>query len=317
MLVAVAAAGGAFVALRQRAKPVAIPAATIRRQPTELILPATIRAQSVVSVAVPVQGTVESLDAVVGQQVYEGQSLGRIRNTGLDADQQSAAAGLERAQARLSDLENQLIVARPEATRARADAARAQSEFDRAERAYQRQQMLLKEGATPKLVYEKAARDYESAKAERDSMAGLAHSAEDRLSGLVARVDAARRPLDEYMQALDRAKLAAAAAEIRSPVTGMVVGCTKKLGEEVTPDVQDLFQIATDLSALEAVVEPGTEALGRLRVGQEALVIVTEAPDAIAARITQIQGNQVVIRFASPTVAVRPGITAQVRIKVS
>ncbi len=318
-LIAAAIAGGALFALRQRAKTSAAAPAGARPGALlpEIVLPAKIRAQTVVPVGVPVSGTVESLLVEVGQQVSEGQVLGRIKNTALDSDRESAAADLERSEARAGALESQVIVARAEAARARADAARAHSEFDRAERTYLRQQMLEKEGATPRLVYEKSTRDYEAAKTERNRVDELARGAEDRLALLVKNLDAARHSVEEGTQTLDHARLAAAAAEIVSPATGMVTGRTRQVGDEVTPDVQDLFQIAVDLSALEAVLEPDAAALARMRAGQEALISVAGAPDAIVARITEIRGNEVIIRFASPSPAIRPGATAQVRVKVS
>jgi len=318
-LIAAAIAGGALVALRQRAKPAAAAPTGARpgAQRPEIVLPAKIRAQSVVPVGVPVSGTVESLLVEVGQQVSEGQLLGRIKNTAVDSDQQSAAVDLERSEARAGALESQVIVARAEAARAQADTARAHAEFDRAERTYLRQQMLEKEGATPRLVYEKAAREYEAAKTERDRVDELARGAEDRLGLLVKNLDAARHSVEEASQTLDRARQAAAAAEIVSPATGMVTGRTRQVGDEVTPDVQDLFQIAVALSALEAVLDPDAAALARMRVGQEALIIVAGASDAIVARIAEIRGNEVILRFASPSPAVRPGATAQVRVKVS
>jgi HlyD family secretion protein len=318
LVLAAIAAGGLF-SLRRSAPPPASPKRA--EQPEQfaayVILPAKIRALTVTAVAVPVQGTVESLLVDVGQQVYEGQLLGRIGNTSLDADQQSAAAELERAQARLSDLEGKLIVSRAEASRARSEAARVQAEFDRAERAYLRQQMLVKEGATPRLVYEKSAKEYAAARLERDTAADLARGAEDRLSTLVKNTDVARQSAEAGTQALDSAKQAAAAAEIHSPVTGVVVARTRQAGEEVTPDIQDLFQIASDLSALEAVVEPDAAALARIRPGQEALITIAGAPDAILGQVSDVKGSEVLIRFASPSPAIRPGLTAQVRIKVS
>jgi multidrug resistance efflux pump len=317
-LVLAAAAAGALFSLRRSAVPAASPkpAAPPRQLAGDLILPARIRARNVTSVPVPVQGTMESLAVDAGQQVYEGQLLGRIGNASLDAEQQSATAALERAQARLGDLEAKLIVSRAEASRARSDATRLQAEFDRAERARARQQMLVKEGATPRLVYEKSVKEYDAAKLERDTAADLARGAEDRLSVLVKTTDAARQSVDAGTEALDRAKAASAAAEIRSPVTGLVVARTKQAGEEVTPDVQDLFQIASDLSALEAVIEPQGADLARIRPGQEVLITLADAPDAIASQVAAINGSEVVVRFTSPNPAIRPGITAQVRIRM-
>ena len=283
----------------------------------EVSLPGRIRAQSIVAVAVPVEGAIESLLVEAGQPVYEGQLLGRVRNTGLEGAQQEAVADAERAQERYSQLQNELIVARLEASRARADAARAQGEQDRAERAYQRQQMLHREGATPRLVFEKSAAEFQSAKTDRDTRAELARVADDRLSNLVKSLDAARKTLEEKNQTLDAAREDAAAAEIHSPVDGFLVAVTKQPGDEVTTEVRDLFQIAVNLSALEAVLEPAQSALARIRPGQEALIQIVELPDVIPGRVKQIQGAQVIVEFTSPNPAVRPGATAQVRIKLT
>jgi HlyD family secretion protein len=314
-----AVAVGALLLHRRAAPPpraATAPAPAASARP-EISLPGKIRAQSVVAVAVPVEGTIESLLVEEGQPVYEGQLLGRIRNSGLESAQQEAAADAERAQARLSQLQNELIVARLEASRARADSTRAQGDCDRAERAYLRQQMLYKEGATPRLVFEKSAADFQSAKTERDTRTELAQVAESRLSALVKSLDAARSTLDEKNQALDAAREQAAAAEIHSPANGLLVAVSRQPGEEVTTEVQDLFQIAVNLSALEAVVQPDPPALARIRPGQEALIQSADLPDVVPGRVKEIQGAQVIVEFTSPNPALRPGATAQVRIRLT
>ncbi len=316
-LLAAAVGIGALVALRRPSKvPPPDPGAPRAPAGAEVILPAGIRAQHVIPVRAPVAGTVEELLVDAGDQVYEGQLIGRIRNTTLDADQQAAAAELEGAHARLSQLENQLIVARADASRARSDAARAQAEFDRADQAYQRQQMLVKQGATPRLVYEKAAREFDAAKTERDTAADLARGAEDRLESVTNSLDLARRSVQDGTATLERGREAAAAAEIHSPATGIVAARTSQVGDEVVPDAQAVFEIATDLAALEAVLEPPAKDLIRIRAGQEALITVADSPDPVAAQVSEVQGNQVRIRFTSPSPALRPGITAQIRIKL-
>jgi multidrug resistance efflux pump len=284
--------------------------------PAEFVLAAHLRAQHIIAVAAPVQGTVESLLVELGEPVFEGQVLGRIRNTALDAEQQTASADLERVQARQSQFESQVILARADAARARADADRTSADLDRLERAYQRQQMLYREGATPRLVYEKSLRDFEAAQKDRATAAELARGAGERLDAATRNLDTARHTAQEAGATLDRARAAAAAAEVHSPATGLLVGRTRQVGEEVTPDVQDLFQIASDLAALEAVIEPPAPALSLIRAGQEAFITAAGAPDAVAAHVSEVQGNHVLVRFTSPGPALRPGATAQVRIKV-
>jgi HlyD family secretion protein len=318
VVVAVVAAAALYLA-RRRARPAATgapvaPATT--PGPAQIVLPAILRAQHVTPVAAPIEGTIEALLVEAGEQVYEGQLLGRIRNTALAAEEQSAAAELERTQARLEQFQNQLISARLEAARARAEASRVQSEFERAERAYSRQQMLYKEGATPRLVYEKSAREYEAVRTTRDGVQELARGAEDRTATIARSVDAARRLLAEKSAARDEARQHAAAAEIRSPVTGLVVGRSRQPGDEVTAEVQDLFEIATDTAALEAVIQADPATLARLRPGQEAFISLADAPEVIAAPVDQVRAAEAIIRFTSPNPAVRPGATAQVRINV-
>ncbi len=316
---AAAAAGGVFFWTRSRprpAAPAAPPAAAVRPAEPELVFAATIRAQNVVPVSVPVPGTIESLAAEIGEQVYQGQILGRISNTSLGLEEQTAAAELERAQTRFTQLQDQMIAARLEASRTRADAARVQAEFDRAEKAFLRQQMLVREGATPRLVYEKAAREYEAAKTTHDAVESIVRSAEDRLNALIKSVDAARAVVDEKTRALEDARAHSAAAEIRSPVNGMVVGRTHATGDEVSPEVKDLFQIATDLYALEAVIHPDPGALRRLRTGQQATIALADAAEIIPASIDEIRGGETILHFNAPDPAIRPGLAAQVRVAV-
>lgn len=315
-----AAAAGALVLVRRSQaprKPAARPAPAAVVIGPEVSLTGKIRAQTVIPVAVPVDGTVQELLVENGQPVFEGQLLGRIENTGLETEQQQATAEAARAQERLNQLQNELISARLEASRARADANRAQADFDRSERSYLRQQMLNKEGATPRMAYEKALAEYQAQKVSKDSLAGVARLADERLSNLVNRLDAQRKALEERNAALDQARESAAAAEIRSPVNGLLVARTRQVGDEVTTDIPDLFHIAVNLSALEVVVEPEPPVLARVRPGQEALIHTPELPNPIPARVKEIQGTQVIVEFTSPDPSLLPGATAQVRIKLT
>ncbi len=319
--VLVVVAAGALMLFRRAQAPkkpagAKTPAAAAAIGP-EVSLTGRIRAQSVIAVAVPVDGTVQELLVETGQPVFEGQLLGRIENTGLETEQQQAAAEAARTQERVDQLQSELITARLEASRARADANRAQGEFDRAERKFLRQQMLFREGATPRTLFEKAQADYQTEKTDRETLAQVARLAEDRLSGVVSRLDAMRKTLEEKNAALDQARESAAAAEIRSPVDGLVVARTRQVGEEVATTVVDLFQIAVNLSALEAVVEPEPPVLARVRPGQDALIQTAELPNAIPGRVKEIQGTQVIVEFTSPDPSLLPGATAQVRIKLT
>src|SRR5947209_5004286 len=111
---------------------------------SDVSLTGLIQPQRVVNVPTPIDGIVESFGAEIGQDVFEGQIIAHIRNTRLDSAVQGATLELERAQAKVQELEAAIVAARLESSRAAADAARSKSEFDRADKAYQRQQMLYK-----------------------------------------------------------------------------------------------------------------------------------------------------------------------------
>jgi multidrug resistance efflux pump len=286
-------------------------------QPVEVHLSGKIRAQNVVSVTPPVEGTVGALFADVGQEVFEGQLLARITNEGLETGQQMAQKILDNAQSRVNTLEGEIVSARLEASRARADANRAGAEYDRLNQVFRRQQMLLAEGATPRLTYEKSSREFEAAQSESRTLEQVARLAESRLSELIRSLDAEKRALAEKGAEMETAKARAVATEVFSPAQGMVVARNGEVGQSAGPDKADFFQIATHLSQLEVVLDPDPPSMRRIHLGQPALVSLPEqGSDGMLGAVKAIQGAQVIVAFTSPTPAVKPGMLAQVRIKV-
>jgi HlyD family secretion protein len=284
----------------------------------EIHLSGKIRAQNVINVGPRLEGTIGALFVDAGQQVFEGQLLARITNEGLETGQQMAQRTLENAQARVNTLESEINSARLEASRARADASRARSEYDRLDKVYSRQRMLFAEGATPKLTYEKSSSDFELAQREYRTLEQVASQAESRLEEIVKSLDAEKRALAEKSADLETAKARTGATDLVSPVQGMVVARNGEVGQSVGPDKGDFFQIATQLSQLEVVLDPDPPAMRRIRLGQPALVSLPEqGSDGMLGAVKAIQGAQVIVAFSSPNPAVKPGMLAQVRIKVS
>jgi multidrug resistance efflux pump len=284
----------------------------------EVSLSGKIRAQNVINVGPPLEGTVGALFVDVGQQVFEGQLLARLTNEGLVTGQQVAQKTLENTQSRVNTLESEIVSARLEASRARADASRARSEYDRLDKVFRRQRMLFAEGATPKLTYEKSSSDFDMAQSEYRTLEQVATQAESRLDEIVKSLDAEKRALAEKSAEVETAKARAGATELVSPAQGMVVARNGEVGQSVGPDKGDFFQIATQLSELEVVLDPDPPAMRRIRLGQPALVSLPEqGSDGMLGAVKAIQGAQVIVAFTSPNPAVRPGMIAQVRIKVS
>jgi len=319
-LILAAAAAGALTWLKRGAPQQSEPpagAAAVPPAARELSLPGRIQALHVVPVGAPVTGTVESLLVDVGQDVFEGQLLAHIGSHGLESAREEAARSAQNAQEKVAAIESRIIAARLEAARSRAEANRARDQFERAEKAYQRQQMLNREGATPRLTYEKSEREFERARAEFNSLDELARQAEDRSSELMHEMEAAKRALNERNADLESATTEAAGAEVRSPVSGVVVARKGEPGKLLQPDeAKDLFEVAADLSQLVVQIQPDPAALKRLRPGQDALVFTADLPGAIPGTVREIRAADAIVGFTSPSAIIRPGMTAQVRLRL-
>jgi multidrug resistance efflux pump len=107
------------------------------------------------------------------------------------------------------------------------------------------------------------------------------------------------------------------AADVRSPVDGLLVGRNGEVGKMAQEFGDNLFQIATDTYALEVALEPQPPVLKSLRQGQPALILVPDlGTPGITGDIKAIQGNLVVVEFNSTIPAIRPGMVADVRFKL-
>ena len=89
------------------------------------------------------------------------------------------------------------------------------------------------------------------------------------------------------------------------------------MGKPAEESGDQLFQIATDLYALEVALEPTPDILKKIAPGQQALVLILDLQSAaIPAEVKEIKGTQVIVQFNSPLPAVRPGMRADVRLKL-
>ncbi|MCC6858132.1 MAG: hypothetical protein IT158_06220 [Bryobacterales bacterium] len=319
-IVILAAIGAGALSVLRRApetRKAAPPAAVSPAPVNEISLPGKVRAQHVVEVRANLSGILESFDADVGEEVYEGQLLARIASTPFTAETERARAEVESTRARVNALESALVAARLEASRARADASRARREFERLEKTYRRQELLHREGATPRRNFEKAEQEFGSSRSEFESLDQVAQQAEARLAELLTQLDTQRRILDDKTRLLDEAQAHVAAADIRAPVTGLVISRSGEVGREIGPDAPGLFGIAVDPAFLEAVLEPEPPLLERVRPGQPALILSADLPnEGISGSVRAVEDSQVAVEFVSPTPLLRPGMTVQVKVRL-
>ena len=279
----------------------------------------TIRPQHVAGVGEGLSGEIEAFMANVGDEVYQGQVLARVGSANLESDREAAAQAIESAQQEVAKAEAAVNAARLEASRTNADAQRARMALERAQKTFSHQQTLHTAGATPRLVYEKAAQEFEAAVHESELMEAADHAANDNVRNAQRDLDAARKMLADRNQELEDAQSELEAAEVRSPVDGLIVGRKGEIGKLAAEAGGELFQIATDLYALEVVIEPPPDVLKRIHPGQPALVNVLDLQTGgMPGEVKDVKDKegQVIVEFNSAMPAMRPGMRAEVRIKL-
>jgi multidrug resistance efflux pump len=283
----------------------------------QVTLSGTIRPQHIVGVGAQVAGVIDAFAVDVGQDVYQEEVLARIGSQGLDSSREAAASAVDHAQEQVNRADTAVAGARLEQSRADAEAQRARFAMERAETAFSRQQLLFSQGATPRLVYEKAQREYDSARTEFNVMDKAARAAAESVQSALQEVASAQKILADENQRLQESQAAFEAADVHSPVDGLLVGRSGEVGKSAQEFGDNLFQIATDTYALEVAVEPQPPVLKRLRPGQPALVLVPDLGiPGITGDIKEIKGALVVVEFNSTIPAIRPGMVADVRLKL-
>jgi len=321
LLIAVAAmlagAGGGALSLRWKSR-----TATSQRKPgaalisaaPEVTLPGKLRPQHVTTVKAEVDGDIDAFLVDVGEDVFTGEVLARIGSSGLESRRDAAAAAVSAAEEQVSRAESNVASARLEASRAEADRQRSRTALDKAQAAYERQQVLNKHGATPRLAWEKAQHDFESAQQEYDSMDKAARLSAEQAQSALSNLTAAQKAVADANLQLAAARDNIQAGELPSPVDGTVVARNGEVGQAAG---EDLFEIATDMFALEVALEPEPQVLPRLHPGEPALVLVPDLQNAgIAGQVREIKDNTVVVEFNCTLAGIRPGMPVEVRLKL-
>ncbi|MFH1253812.1 MAG: efflux RND transporter periplasmic adaptor subunit [bacterium] len=189
-----------------------------------------------------------------------------------------------------------------ETRRLTATLAEAKANYIYLEKFYKRQTALYKSGQISQNNYDQITRDLEMAK---------------------TKVDQTKAALDLSMQTYNN-------LFIKSPANGIVIAKRIDLGQMVTAVLQAtvLFEIAKDLHEMEAWLDVDEADIGMVKEGQEAIFTVDSFPKKhFEGKVKRIQyqakivDNVVtyatVLDVKNPKLRLRPGMTANVEIKVA
>jgi HlyD family secretion protein len=315
--IALGVGGGALTLYWKRrapAAPIRKSGAALLQRSGEATVSGKIRPQHIVPVKAGMDGDLDRFLVDVGQDVFEGQELARIGASGLETARAAAEAAVSGAQDQVAGAESAVAAARLESSRADADREHSRMSRDRAQQVWDRQQTLFGAGAGSRQAYEKAQLYFENARQDSEIRDKAARASAEQLTSLQSSLSATRKNLAERNQDLEAAQNNMQSAEVRSPVDGLVIA---RNGEPGQPAMGDLFEIATDMFALEVVLEPGPAILNRLRPGQQALVIIPDLQSAgMPGTVKASNGGEVVVEFDCMLPAVKPGMVADVRFKV-
>jgi HlyD family secretion protein len=318
----VAALAGLYVVRARRKTPfhgssaVQIPNGTAHEEP-EIRATGRIEPQHTVEVAAPFGGKVTDLLVQPGQPVVEGELLARIESSSIDIERENALADLEAAKAHVQRLEREISQQRLQTSRSRAVALRVREHALSLRKAYDRQQILLSEGATPRNRLENSRQEYEQAQAASDTLQSASHEADARLLQLSRDLDSARKLLDLKSADLDNLREQVGTGQVLSPVTGTVTEVSARTGDTVDPSMTRILQIATNLKDLQVNVSLNSSEIGRVKPGMPALIEIAEnATEPLDGVVKVVSTTNVIVVFTTSNTAIRPGLSALVRLRV-
>ena len=276
-----------------------------------------VRPQHITSVGAAVEGNIETFLADVGDEVFAGQTLARISSAVLESTREQAASEVERTRDQVTRAESSVGVLRLEAAKADADAQRARMDVDRAQKAFERQATLHEAGATPRLVYEKSQQELDAARRVFEAMDKSAHGAHEAVEGALEQLEIVKKALTERTQAVDQAQVAFQGAEVHAPVAGTIVARRGEPGRSAAEAGDQMFQIASDMYALEVPVQPQPQDLPRIHPGQQATVLLLDLGGAgLPGTVKEIRDSGATVEFAGTVPGIKSGMRAEVRLKL-
>jgi HlyD family secretion protein len=248
-----------------------------------------------------------NVEAVTTVQVG-AQTSGRIATVEADYNDR-VAAGQVLARFDLSALQAQVAQTQANLAASRASLEQAKTDSEKSQRDLVRSEQLW----TQKVLSD----------ADHDTAVNTARIAEQRVTVAEAQLAAQDAAYTAARTNLDY-------AVIRSPIDGVVITRNVDPGQTVASGFQTpvLFQVAADLRKMRVVVPIGEADIGPVAVGQHATFTVDAHPGRVfEALVTKVRNSPVIVQdvvtyggeleVANPDLALKPGMTASVRIRTA
>jgi HlyD family secretion protein len=289
VLASFAASVGGYYELRPSGAPVRFETARVSRGDlvANVLCTGTLGALKTVEVGTQANGVVKELGADFNSVVHAGQVVARLDPALVQAQITQGRAAVERSKADVEQLRVTLTEANAQLARAEALHAKA---------------LMTDEDLD-------------------DSRAAAKQAAAD-VEGAEAQVAQAQAMAEQGELALDH-------TIIRSPVDGIVIARNVDVGQTVvsTMQAQTLFEIAEDLTRLQLSATVDESDIGRVRTGDPVTFTVDAYPaDSFSGTVAQVRLNpnidQAVVSYttvvdvSNPDLKLRPGMTANVTIRV-
>jgi HlyD family secretion protein len=290
MLASFAVSVGAYYELRRSPEPVRFDTALVSRGDliANVVATGTVQAVTTVEVGTQANGIIKELNADFNSVVHKGEVLARLDPSLFQAEIEQGRAAVEKAKSDVQRLQIALDDANTQLARGRVLLAKQlldQSDFD-----------------TVQVAARLAAADLEAAEAQ--------------VAQAQAVVDENRINLDHTI--------------ITAPIDGIVIGRNMDVGQTVVSNMaaQTLFEIAEDLSKMQLVATIDESDIGRVHEGDPVRFSVDAYPGhTFTGAVKQVRVNpnidqnvvtyDTVISVPNPDLKLRPGMTANVSVRVA
>lgn len=268
-----------------------------------------------VDVGTQVSGTIDRVLTDFNRHVRKGELLAVLDTVTLAAQVRDATAGVARAEAAYAQAEAETL-------RSEAQRSLAETQRDEAAAILRRNKGLNERGFL-------TAQELDANQAQAATSSATARAADAQVVAAVAGVASSRAMVTSARAALSQAMKNRRNAEIRAPISGVIIQRSVDAGQTVAASFSTptLFIIAEDLTAMEILAQVDESDIGMIQPGQNVRFTVAAYPDqsfvgTVRERRLQPQTIQNVVHYTVVIAAqnekglLLPGMTATVDIEV-